>query len=327
MSENAGMTHSQTLGSLGEFGLLGRFDHAQAPWLLIGPGDDAAHLDWKPDSVLMTSDISIEGRHFRRDWSTAQQIGAKAAAVNLSDISAMGGTATALTVSFAAPADTEVSWVEECRNGIVAEAAKVGALVVGGDLSESRDITIAITAIGTGETVVSRSGAGIGDTVAYAGTLGLARAGLAALSRGFRSPREAVQTHCLPRPPYASGPQAAAAGATAMIDISDGLVNDLGHIARMSSITIDIKSHTLDISTPIATVAEALGINPLSFILAGGDDYALVATFPPYAAVPPGWHAIGSVVSKTTHDVTVDGEPIDPNLLGDLRSFEHFRHS
>lgn len=317
------MGHLQTLGDIGEFALLARFDHATNPNVIIGPGDDAAEVKVPGASFLVATDILIEGQHFRRDWSTSYQVGAKAAAVNLSDINAMGGKATALTVAFAGPGDLEVTWVEEMRRGMTEEAAKVGAVIVGGDISASKEIIISITAIGYGEKIITRGGAQIGDTIAYTGTLGLARAGQLALSRGFRSPRDAVQTHCAPTLNYAAGPQAAAAGATAMIDVSDGLVQDLAHIARNSGVSIDIKSHALEISEPIATVAEALGVDPLSIVLAGGDDYALVASFPPFVALPDGWHVIGSVVSKKPNDVTLDGQPIE--LGGNLKPHEHFK--
>lgn len=227
------MDKTQRLRDLGEFELIDEVATliVDAGHVLIGTGDDAAHVSTAGGSYLVSTDLLVDGKHFRRDWSSAYEVGRKAAAANMSDIAAMGGTANALTVGFAAPGDLETVWVMDLTRGIVDEAAKVGAVIVGGDVTASDVITIAVTALGEAATPVRRAGATIGDTVAFAGRLGWAGAGFAALSRGFRSPKKAVEAHRVPEPPYAAGPQAAAAGATAMTDVSDGLLIDLGHIA------------------------------------------------------------------------------------------------
>ena len=275
---------------------------------LPGPGDDAAHIATADGTYVTATDILIEGRHFRRDWSTATDIGRKAVAANLSDINAMGGVATALLVAFAAPGDTPVSWVTDLVSGMVDECAKVGARIVGGDMSAADQVVISITALGDAERPVTRSGAQPGDQVAFAGTLGLASAGYGALSRGFRSPKAAVDEHRAPHPPYAAGPAAAVAGATAMIDISDGLLADLGHVARASKVAIDVDPTSFEILDAVQTVAGALGgVDPLGFVLSGGDDYALAATFPADATLPEGWTRIGVV--RSGEGVTVAGAP------------------
>src|SRR5699024_2383038 len=163
------------------------------------------------------------GEHFRRDWSTAAQIGRKAAAVNLSDISAMGGATDTLTVGLAAPGELPVSWVVDMIRGFLEECSMVGAQLVGGGVTAADQIVISVAAIGHAQATVQRNGAQAGDVLAIAGTLGLSGAGFAALSRGFRSPRAAVEAHQVPEPPYPAGPQAAGLGASAMIDVSDGL--------------------------------------------------------------------------------------------------------
>jgi thiamine-monophosphate kinase len=297
-----------TIGDIGEFGLI---DQVTAQigdnrHVLLGPGDDAAHVSTKDGSFLVSTDLLVEGRHFRRDWSSPHDIGRKAAACNLSDINAMGGVATALTVGFGAPADLPVSWALEMTRGFEAECAHVGAHIVGGDVTASDKIIIAVTAMGDVVRPVLRSGALPGDVVAYAGQLGLAGAGFAALSRGFRSPKAAVDAHRVPHPPYAAGPQAAGAGATSMTDISDGLLADLGHIADASGVAIDLDSSTFVIPEPVATVSEALGVDSLTFMLTGGDDYALVATFSSQATLPDGWTRIGIV--SDGGGLTVDGK-------------------
>jgi len=300
-----------TIGDIGEFGLIDqlRAHIGDNRHVLIGPGDDAAHISTNDGSFVVSTDLLVEGRHFRRDWSSPHDVGRKAAASNLSDINAMGGVATALTVGFGAPADLPVSWALEMVRGFEVECAHVGAHIVGGDVTASDSIVIAVTAMGDAARPVRRSGALPGDVVAYAGDLGLAAAGFATLSRGFRSPKAAVEAHRVPHPPYAAGPQAARAGATSMTDISDGLIADLGHIATASAVAIDLDSSAFVVPEAVSTVAEALGRSALDFVLTGGDSYALVATFSSETTLPDGWTAIGVVADGA--GVTVDGQVHD----------------
>lgn len=298
----------RTLADLGEFGLIEalRDRFPQGEHVLLGPGDDAAMVAVPDGRVLVSTDLLVDGRHFRRDWASATDIGHKAAAQNLSDINAMGGRATSLTVGLAAPPDLAVDWVLELADGIAAEAAEVGASVVGGDLTRSDVLMIAITVLGTVEgEPVRRSGARVGDVVALAGRQGWAAAGLAVLGRGFRSPRVLVEAHRRPAPPYPAGPQAALAGATSMVDVSDGLLADVGHVANASGVAVDIRADRFEIAEPLRAVGAALGADPLRFILTGGDDHALVATFPADVGLPEGWHPIGEVLEGA--GVTVDG--------------------
>ena len=166
----------------------------------------------------------VEGRHFRRDWADASDVGHRAAAQNLSDVNAMGGTARHLTIGLAAPADLPVAWALDFARGFAEECASVGATVVGGDITRSDQLVIAVTVLGQcTQAPVLRSGAQPGDVLALTGRQGWAAGGLAVLGRGFRSPRVLVEAYRRPEPPYAAGKQAAEAGATALIDISDGL--------------------------------------------------------------------------------------------------------
>lgn len=311
--DNSDVT-GQTLAELGEHGLISLIQGSlgESDYVLIGSGDDAAHVATADGTYLVSTDLLIEGQHFRKDWSSAEDIGRKAVAVNLSDINAMGGVATALTVGLAAPGETPVAWVRELLSGMITECQQVGANIVGGDMSAADSIVISITAMGDAERPVSRSGAQAGDVVAVLGDLGMAGAGFGALSRGFRSPKAAVDRHRVPEPPYAGGPQAADAGATAMIDVSDGLLADLGHIAKSSNVAIDLAAGAFEIPEAVQTVASALGgVDPLTFVLTGGDDYALAATFSP-GTVPDGWLTVGAVTPGD--GVTVDGQPFEGAL-------------
>lgn len=302
------ITATTTLADLGEFGLIAELSRrfAQGDHVLIGPGDDAAVVAVPTGRVVVSTDVLVDGRHFRRDWAEAEDVGHRVAAANLSDLNAMGGVATALTVGLAAPPDLPAAWALGLADGIAAEAALVGASVVGGDLTSADQVMVAVTVLGyvDGEPV-RRSGARPGDVLALAGRQGWAAGGLAVLGRGFRSPRKLVNAYRRPEPPYAAGPQARMAGATAMIDVSDGLVADVGHLAAASGVAVDITTGAFELAEPLQAVGAALGADPMGFILGGGDDHALAATFPAGAALPEGWTVIGTVAEG--EGVTVDG--------------------
>jgi thiamine-monophosphate kinase len=263
---------------------------------------------WSP---RRTPDVLVEGRHFRRDWAGAHDIGRRAAAANLADVAAMGAEPTALLVALCVPPDVDTGWMEELADGLGAEATGVGASVVGGDMSASPTLTIAVTALGDlgGRAPVTRSGARPGDLVALAGRTGYAAAGFTVLSRGFRTPRLLVEAYRRPEVPYRAGPLAARLGATAMIDISDGLLADLGHVAKASGVAVDITRDAFEVPPQMRDAAQALGVDPYAWLLAGGDDHALAATFPAATALPPEWRAIGRVTEGS--GVTVDGQPFD----------------
>jgi thiamine-monophosphate kinase len=311
-----------SVAQIGEFGLIDRVTArlAHGPATLLGPGDDAAVIAAPDGRVAASTDVLVEGRHFRRDWGSARDIGHRAAAANLADIAAMGGSPTALLVALCMPPELDPGWAEELADGLAAEAATVGAGVVGGDMSASPTLTIAVTALGDlgGRPPVTRSGARPGDVVALAGRIGHAAAGLTVLSRGFRTPRLLVEAYRRPEVPYAAGPQAAQLGATSMIDVSDGLVADLGHVARASGVGIDVRRDAFEVPRQMRDAAQALGADPYTWILGGGEDHALVASFPPEVALPPQWRPIGRVVDGS--GVTVDGEP-----YAGPAGWDHFR--
>ena len=201
---------TETLGSTGEFGLIEAVTKGLSTGedVLVGPGDDAAVMAVPDGRMVITTDLLVEGRHFRQDWSSAYDVGRKAAAQNLADIMAMGARPTALVVGFGAPADLPTAWALELNQGLVDECELVEVSIVGGDTVQSDKIIVSVTAFGSldGRRPVLRSGARPGDEVAYFGRLGWAEAGWTVLARGFRSPRAVVEAHRRPQPPRVRGP-------------------------------------------------------------------------------------------------------------------------
>lgn len=305
----AGGPDDGTVADLGEFGLIRAVTAArqQPPTTVLGPGDDAAVVSTPDGRVAASTDLLVEGVHFKLDWSTPEQVGRKAAAVNFSDLAAVGAVPTALLVGLAAPGSTPASVARGLADGLWQEATAVGAGVVGGDLTGADRLVISVTALGDlqGREPVTRAGARPGDVVAVCGRLGWSAAGLAVLGRGFRSPAIVVNAYRVPEPPYQAGPQAAQAGATAMIDVSDGLLADLGHVAEASGVRFDLRSAALPVHSRLVDVSSALGTDPLTWVLTGGEDYALAATFPTVDLVPSGWTVVGQ--AEPGAGVLVDG--------------------
>lgn len=282
---------------------------------IVGPGDDAAVLAAPDGRYVVTTDMMVHGPDFRFAWSTFHDLGWKAAATNLSDVAAMGARPTALVVAIATPKATTVTQLQDLADGLreACEALAPGCGVVGGDLSVSATFTIAVTAFGDldGRAPVLRSGARPGDVVAVSGELGTAGAGLRMLfergvdQTGEPDPSRAatlrathstlVEAQLAPHPPIADGVAAAIAGATAMLDLSDGLARDARRIAEASSVGIDFAS-------------TALGEDP-RLALDGGEDHSLLACFPVDARLPGGFRPIGRVVPG--EGVLVDGALYD----------------
>jgi thiamine-monophosphate kinase len=304
---------SEKLADVGEFGLIAAITARlpQGSGVIVGPGDDAAVLATADGRVVVTTDLLVENRHFRRDWSSADDIGHKAAAQNLADVAAMGAVPTGLVVGLGAPADLPTAWALGFADGLREECEPLGVSVIGGDVVRSDVVVVAMTALGDlrGRAPVTRAGARPDDVVAVCGRLGWAEAGFRVLSRGFRSPRVLVEAHRRPAVPYRAGPQAAELGATAMCDVSDGLLADLGHVAQASGVAVDIDSGAFDAPAPIRDAAAAIGAKPLDWILTGGDDNALAATFPAGVPLPEPWRVVGRVLAG--EGVTVDGEPYE----------------
>ncbi len=314
-----------TVGELGEFGAVDRVvaRSGVARTAVIGPGDDAAVLDAGGSLVVATTDLLVDGRHFRRDWSEPIDIGHRSAAASLADVAAMGGVLTGLLVGLAMPADLPIEFVDGLYEGLLEECRPFGAAVVGGDIVQSPTLVIAVTALGVmqGVSPVIRGGALPGHQVALAGRLGYAAAGLAVLGRGFRSPRSVVAAYRRPEVPYAAGPQAASLGASAMCDVSDGLLRDAGTLAEASGARMVLDGTKFPVPDVLQDVAAAMNIDPLNWILTGGDDHALLACFPPDLDLPPPWRVVGRV--EEGEGVVVTGLPDEGRELAGS-GFAHF---
>jgi len=277
---------------MGEFELLARVRERlppPSPRVRVGPGDDAAVT--VPGGATATSvDALVEGVHFRRERASLRQIGAKGLAAGLSDLAAMGAEPGEAYVVLGVPTDLGEDECLELLDGILALAASTGTTLAGGDLVRSASLTLAITVVGhasSPEDLVTRSGARPGDALVLTGELGGAAAGLIVLDR----PEEAAAIPATvgerlrarqlePVPRLAAGRALAAAGATAMIDVSDGLGGDAGHLARASGVGLLIDAQALPLCEGIAEVAAIVGRDPVQLAASGGEDYELLASIP-----------------------------------------------
>jgi thiamine-monophosphate kinase len=334
---------------LGEAALLARIipllPAGRGTWL--GPGDDAAVLAFPDGRAVVTTDVLVEGRHFRRDWSQAADVGWRAAQQNLADVVAMGARPLALVVALALPPATPAVWAEGLARGLAEACRPWDVGVVGGDLSAGSEITVAVTALGDleGRAPVTRGGARAGHRLALAGQTGWSAAGHAALAAGWARDglgpgggterrgsagggeasaggaragvggagrpashaeggvrevaRRAIGLFLRPDSPLGAGIAAAQAGATAMLDVSDGLVRDGARLAAASGVTVDLDPAAAGLAGPLAALgplAGALGADAREWVLAGGEDHALLAAFPPGAALPAGFAWVGRVL-------------------------------
>jgi len=299
----------ESLAALGEFAVIDRLTGArdQPSAVLLGPGDDAAVVRAADGRTVVTTDMLVEGRHFRLDWSSPRDVGRKAIAANAADIEAMGAVPTAFVVAFGAPGDTAADDVMALSDGMWQEAGRFGAGIVGGDLVSAPQWVISVTALGDlgGRAPVTLGGARAGDTVAVTGELGRSAAGLSLWHKGISDFAELRARHLVPQVPYGAGRAAADGGATAMTDVSDGLLADLGHIADASGVGVDVFRDALSLDhEAVRGAAAATSGDPWAWVLGGGEDHALVATFP--GPLPEGWRKIGAVVDGPPR-VLVDG--------------------
>jgi thiamine-monophosphate kinase len=306
----SGGERGPTLRELGEFGVIEQLlaGRRQPAAVAIGPGDDAAMVFAGDGRTLVSTDMLVQDRHFRLDWSTPHDVGRKAIAQNAADIEAMGARATAFVVAFGAPAETPVAQVSALADGMWDEAERIGAGIAGGDLVSCPQWVVAITALGDlpGRAPVLRAGARPGSVIAVAGELGHSAAGYALWDKGIQGFADLRRRHLVPRPPYGQGRVAAEAGAEAMIDVSDGLVADVRHLAVASGVGVDLSTDALAPGRqPLLAAAEAVGADPWAWVLTGGEDHALIAAFA--NRVPAGWRVIGRVLDGPAR-VLVDGE-------------------
>jgi len=278
------------LHDIGEFGLIERLKAIVAskdPQVVLGIDEDAAALRMASDRItLFTVDALLEGVHFDLSYFTFYQLGWRAMAANLSDIAAMGGLARWALVSIALPPQLTVESVEELYRGMRNLADRYGVTIVGGDTTGSKSgLAITIALLGEAEegALKTRSGARQGDVLAVTGALGGSHAGLMVLRHPKQLDRQrytvAVNRHLMPLPRVEEARWLAKhLDVTAMIDLSDGLASDLGHICRLSGVGAEIDAMRIPFAPGLAEVASALGQNPLDWALTGGEDYELLFT-------------------------------------------------
>ncbi|BCW54999.1 MULTISPECIES: thiamine-phosphate kinase [unclassified Arthrobacter] len=307
---------------------------------LLGPGDDAAVVAAPDGRTVISIDTQVQDQDFRLLWpngyrTTGFDVGWKAAAQNLSDINAMGAQAMSMVVSLTLTVDTPVRWVEDLADGLTAGIRELGAArcsVAGGDLGRGREISVTVAVLGTldGGQPVLRSGARAGDILALAGTAGHAAAGLALLESDIAvdtltpAERAFVDLQCRPRPPLHAGPAARAAGATAMLDISDGLLRDGKRLAAASNVAVALDPAGLaQLADLLAPASARLGGDGTAWVLGGGEDHGLLATFPAGVQLPPGFTAIGSI-----HALGTDEGPgvLIAGRAADTGGWDHFAH-
>ena len=270
------------LGELGEFGLIRRIQRAAARCapsrspLLLGIGDDAALLRLPARGALaMTTDAAVEGVHFRRETEAASTLGRRLVAATLSDLAAMGARPLAMCAAFAAPAELEVAWVDRWLAGLLRAARAYRCALAGGNLSQAGEISITLSAVGSlsAGRGMRRTGARPGDRLLVTGVLGRS-----ALDRTRAARRGAPRRHVPPARLTAGVRLAALPSAGACIDISDGVLADLGHVLRASGVGAEIDPTRLPRPPRFASACRALGLHAERLLLEGGEDYELLFT-------------------------------------------------
>ena len=320
-----------TVGETGEFGLIDRIKRylPTGPSVVEGIGDDCAVVRLHGRTYLATCDLALEGVHFRTDYSSGEDIGYKAAVSNLSDIAAMGGNPLFAVVSFACPPETSAAFCEDISKGLSRAMSSYGAVIVGGDTTECPDrIVLDVALIGEAIDGIyqKRNGARAGDVLAVTGHLGLSNTGLHALQHGHEA-ESLIEAHRRPRPRVNEGKWLGRHTAVrAMIDISDGLVSDAGHLARQAGLGVEIRRDDLLVHPDLK--AYATHHDPTEFILRGGEDYELAFVLDGDTAAVAIDHfhqefrTPVSIIGAFTDEwegVRVDGEETD------LHGYEHFR--
>jgi thiamine-monophosphate kinase len=318
------VTAGSTLAEVSEASLLAEIFpfFAGSDALVVGPGDDAAVLATGPDTVA-TTDSMVRARDWLDRWSTPGDVAAKLLTQNLADVAAMGAVPTAVLVSLMADPLTRAAWVVDFARALGEATAAAGVVVAGGDLSSAPGgvLVVSMTALGDlqGRAPVLRSGARPGHVLAVAGTLGLSAAGLALLEHGAdpRAQPSGIRAECLahhlrPVAPLSAGPQAAQTGASAMIDLSDGLLRDGARVAKASGVRLALSGAA--IAADVERLVPAVGEGALECVLAGGEEHSLLAAFS--GPVPRGWRAIGVVEHGA--GITLDGAPQT------ARGWDHF---
>jgi thiamine-monophosphate kinase len=319
------------LSELGEFGLIARLtgDLEVGPGVEVGVGDDAAILATTPGhKLVVTTDVIVEGLDFTAELSEPEDWGWKAVAVNLSDLAAMAAEARWAVLALTVPEQTPVDRLDRVYAGIAEACRTYGVSLVGGDVSAGPVLSLAVTAVGEVERPVLRSGARPGDRLAVTGPLGAAAAGLALLRSEDPAAPELLRrfptlaaAHRRPQPALAMGVALARAGATAMIDVSDGLAGDARHLAESSGVGVEIHDATVPLAPGVVETAALLGLDPLALALGGGEDFVLAAALP-RAADLGGVLDCGRFTADPSQRVRITRSGPEP-LAG--LAYDHFR--
>lgn len=315
-------TEGPTLGEIGEEAVIHAIIEASPSAV---NGDDAAVLHPpSPNSrMVVTTDMVVAGRHFRPDVTTPVKLGRKAVVQNFADIESMGARPLAALLSLSAPTSTPVAVVEEFARGIGTELDKYGTELVGGDVTAGENLVMSITAIGSlggNRPPLTLTGARAGQIVVAHGRIGYSAAGLELLESGIDIPEvlePLVLAYQAPELTPGSGLVARSAGATSMTDNSDGLLHDVGALARKSGVRIDLKSEAIAPDELLVQAGELLGVDPWKWVCEGGEDHTLIGTL--QGEAPVGFRPIGTVhkpASETGSSsnaasvpVTIDGQP------------------
>jgi thiamine-monophosphate kinase len=290
MERSGSPPENRKLSELGEFGLIARLTGGLelGPGVEVGVGDDAAVLEPSHGhKLVVTTDVLVEGLDFTAALSEPEDWGWKAVAANLSDLAAMGAEARWLVLALTVPGPTPVATLERVYAGVGEACRAFGVALVGGDVSAGPVLSLAVTALGEAERPVLRSGARPGDRLCVTGPLGAAAAGLGLLQRDDRAAGDLLgrfpglaAAHRRPIPALAMGLALARAGASAMIDVSDGLAGDALHLAEASGVGVEVHDATVPLAPGVAEAAALLGLDPLELALGGGEDFVLAAALP-----------------------------------------------
>ncbi|HEX6207878.1 MAG TPA: thiamine-phosphate kinase [Actinomycetota bacterium] len=294
----------------------------EEPGVVVPIGDDAAVVEPGGHHLVVTVDTLVERVHFDPDVAQPDDLGYKAVVVNVSDVAAMGGSPRYAVVSLAVPPDTRPAWVIELYGGMRAAAEDYGLALVGGDTVRADQCVLTVTVLGTVAEgrAVTRSGARPGDRIVVTGSLGAAAGGLRLVQGREGATRRAVMTGpgrelvaALDRPVarVGEGEALAQAGATSMIDVSDGLALDLSRVCEASGVGARVRLPAVPVAEALKELAEEIGVDPLDLALHGGEDYELVATLPA-AAVED---ARARLLDRYGTPLTDIGEIIETGLL------------
>jgi thiamine-monophosphate kinase len=265
-------------------------------------GDDCALVTVGGVALAIACDMTVEGRHFRRDWLRAGELGWRAAAAALSDLAAVAATPRGVLAAVALPASLPPAFLEDLMEGVAGAARAAGAELWGGDLTADDRIVMDVTVIGSADRPVRRAGARPGDTVWVTGRFGGPRAAVAAWEAGGQPDPATRARFARPVPRITEATWLRDQGATAMIDVSDGLAGDAGHLAAASGVALTLAADA---------VPRHAGARGWEDAVQGGEEYELLVTLPAAFAAPPAWLTrVGTVAEGAGVTWTLDGRPV-----------------